>query len=84
MGRIGNSALKYFKIDSLVEGFSLAEYFNLENCFFCFDDLERLSSNDYKGVMGYINKFVEHNAIKTVIITDEEKIQHTLLGCHAI
>ncbi|MDQ9169008.1 P-loop NTPase fold protein [Oxalobacteraceae bacterium R-40] len=41
----------------------------------CFDDLERISSTvNIEDVLGYINRFVEHQRIKTIIISNETEI----------
>jgi hypothetical protein len=39
-----------------------------------FDDLERCSLS-MKQAMGYINSFVEHEGLKVIILTDEDKIK---------
>lgn len=41
--------------------------------FYCFDDLER-ANLDIIEVLGFINKFVEHEGAKTVIIANETEI----------
>ena len=42
----------------------------------CFDDLERLSPDiNIVKVLGYINRFVEHHQIKTVLICHENQIK---------
>lgn len=44
-----------------------------KDCLLCFDDLERCKMK-LDSVLGYINRFVEHDHIKTIIIANEEKI----------
>jgi hypothetical protein len=46
---------------------------DLDKCILFFDDLERcnMSINE---VLGYINNYVEHNAVKTIIIANEKEI----------
>ena len=46
---------------------------NEKSTFLCFDDLERCSL-DLADVLGIVNKFVEHDHVKTLIIANEEKI----------
>ncbi|BAU62716.1 KAP P-loop domain protein [Stanieria sp. NIES-3757] len=43
-----------------------------EQYVFCFDDLERVDINR-SNIFGYINKFVEHHHIKTVLISNEDQ-----------
>lgn len=49
------------------------EIMKLDNCILCFDDLERVNM-PFESVLGYINKFVEHDGIKTFIIANEKEI----------
>jgi hypothetical protein len=46
---------------------------NFNDIILCFDDLER-SSLQIDLVLGYINRFVEHNNIKTIVICNESEI----------
>ena len=46
---------------------------NFNEIILCFDDLER-SSFPIDLVLGYINRFVEHNNIKTIVICNESEI----------
>jgi hypothetical protein len=46
---------------------------NFNEIILCFDDLER-SSLQIDLVLGYINRFVEHNNIKTIVICNESEI----------
>lgn len=39
----------------------------------CFDDLER-ANVDVIDILGYINNFVEHDHIKTIIICNEKEL----------
>lgn len=42
----------------------------------CFDDLERISSKaNVEDVLGYINRFVEHQNVKTLIISNEAELR---------
>lgn len=41
----------------------------------CFDDLERIDNSlNVSNVLGFINSFVEHDKIKTIIITHEKEL----------
>ncbi|QWI92712.1 P-loop NTPase fold protein [Bacillus mycoides] len=45
-----------------------------DNFVLCFDDLERCKI-EITEILGYINNFVEHDAIKTIIIGNEKEIK---------
>src|SRR5690606_17074230 len=47
--------------------------FNFSNHVICFDDLERCQM-PIKEVLGFINNFVEHKSLKTIILADETNI----------
>ena len=59
------------------------EKINYENFFatddkvLCFDDLER-ANVDVIDILGYINNFVEHDHIKTIIICNEKELSTKL------
>lgn len=44
----------------------------------CFDDLER-ANIPITDILGYINSFVEHDGVKTIIIGNEEEISQRLI-----
>ena len=48
-------------------------FFSAEDKVLCFDDLER-ANVDVIDILGYINKFVEHDHIKTIIICNEKEL----------
>ncbi|WP_186431380.1 P-loop NTPase fold protein [Clostridium sp. BSD9I1] len=48
------------------------------NIVLCFDDLER-ANIEVSEVLGYINNFVEHDHIKTIIIANEREISDKLI-----
>ena len=50
-----------------------AEFFSTEDKVLCFDDLER-ANVDVIDILGYINNFVEHDHIKTIIICNEKEL----------
>lgn len=68
-----NGATAYTGFDKVFAEFDLKNLANLKNAVLCFDDLERthLSIGE---IMGYINTFVEHENIKTIIIANEEEL----------
>lgn len=70
IGKVGG----LFGLDTEIEASDVLEVWSIPNNYIlCFDDLERLDNNLLEKVLGYINKLVEHNHIKTIIIGDESK-----------
>ncbi len=53
--------------------------FNFSKYVICFDDLERCQM-PIKEVLGFINNFVEHKNLKTIILTDEKNIDTKQAG----
>lgn len=47
--------------------------FSVEDKILCFDDLER-ANVDVIDILGYINNFVEHDGIKTILICNEKEL----------
>ncbi|MEN8435064.1 KAP family NTPase [Clostridium septicum] len=65
------------------KGFDLTKYLDaakslidISNCVLIFDDLERCKCN-ISDVLGYINNFVEHRAMKVIIVANEEELGDT-------
>ncbi len=56
-----------------IEKVDLQNFIDLNKTVICFDDLERCYMPIEK-ILGYINNFVEHDNIKTVIIANENEI----------
>lgn len=50
-----------------------SKLFTVDDKVLCFDDLER-ANIDVIDILGYINNFVEHDGIKTIIICNEEEL----------
>lgn len=48
-------------------------FFSTNNKVLCFDDLER-ANVDVIDILGYINNFVEHDHIKTILICNEKEL----------
>lgn len=68
------TGLRKFGID--LSKFDLSAFkSSLKNVVLCFDDLERCSSKlDIEDVMGQINRYVEHENVKTLLIANEPEI----------
>ncbi len=54
-----------------------SDFFSTEDKVLCFDDLER-ANVDVIDILGYINNFVEHDHIKTIIICNEKELSTKL------
>ena len=54
-----------------------AKFFSTDDKVLCFDDLER-ANVDVIDILGYINNFVEHDPIKTIIICNEKELSTKL------
>lgn len=54
-----------------------SKFFDVDDKVLCFDDLER-ANVDVIDVLGYINNFVEHDHIKTIIICNEKELSKKL------
>ena len=52
-------------------------FFATDDKVLCFDDLER-ANVDVIDILGYINNFVEHDHIKTIIICNEKELSTKL------
>ena len=52
-------------------------FFSTDNKVLCFDDLER-ANVDVIDILGYINNFVEHDHIKTILICNEKELSTKL------
>jgi hypothetical protein len=65
-------------ISDLLKGVSIDSY-NFSKYVICFDDLERCQI-PIKEVLGFINNFVEHKNLKTIILADEINIDTKQAG----
>ena len=54
-----------------------SKFFSTDDKVLCFDDLER-ANVDVIDILGYINNFVEHDHIKTIIICNEKELSTKL------
>ncbi len=59
------------------EKIDYSKFFDIDDKVLCFDDLER-ANVDVIDVLGYINNFVEHDHIKTIIICNEKELSKKL------
>ncbi len=59
------------------EKIDFTKFFEMDDKVLCFDDLER-ANVDVIDVLGYINNFVEHDHIKTIIICNEKELSKKL------
>ena len=50
-----------------------SKMFSIDDKVLCFDDLER-ANVDVIDILGYINNFVEHDGIKTILICNEKEL----------
>ena len=55
------------------EKINYGNFFTTDDKVLCFDDLER-ANVDVIDILGYINNFVEHDHIKTIIICNEKEL----------
>jgi len=68
--------LRYYQIKGISDqnfNEALGELVNLENYILIFDDLERCNMN-VNEILGYINSFVEHDKVKTLIVANQKEI----------
>lgn len=62
----GNMSFNSSKVD-------FSSQFSIDDKILCFDDLER-ANVDVIDILGYINNFVEHDGIKTILICNEKEL----------
>lgn len=75
---VGNKVTSHFlktSISDIFKGVSV-DAFNFSKYIICFDDLERCQI-PVKEVLGFINNYVEHKNLKTVILADENEINNS-------
>ena len=63
----------FFGVNSTGEKVDYDDFFSVQDKVLCFDDLER-ANVDVIDILGYINNFVEHDHIKTIIICNEKEL----------
>lgn len=71
--KTGIDMANFFGVTQNGNKLDYAEFFATDDKVFCFDDLER-ANVDVIDILGYINNFVEHDHIKTIIICNEKEL----------
>ena len=63
----------FFGVTQNGDKIDYGSFFSTDDKVLCFDDLER-ANVDVIDILGYINNFVEHDHIKTIIICNEKEL----------
>ena len=71
--KTGIDMANFFGVTQNGDKINYAEFFSTDDKVLCFDDLER-ANVDVIDILGYINNFVEHDHIKTIIICNEKEL----------
>lgn len=71
--KTGIDMANFFGVTSNGSKVNYDEFFSTDDKVLCFDDLER-ANVDVIDILGYINNFVEHDHIKTIIICNEKEL----------
>lgn len=71
--KTGLDMANFFGVTQNGDRLNYADFFSTEDKVLCFDDLER-ANVDVIDILGYINNFVEHDHIKTIIICNEKEL----------
>ncbi len=71
--KTGIDMANFFGVTRNGDKVDYAEFFSTDDKVLCFDDLER-ANVDVIDILGYINNFVEHDHIKTIIICNEKEL----------
>ncbi len=75
--KTGIDMANFFGVTQNGDRIDYAEFFSTDDKVLCFDDLER-ANVDVIDILGYINNFVEHDHIKTIIICNEKELSTKL------
>ena len=75
--KTGIDMANFFGVTQSGNKVNYAEFFSTDDKVLCFDDLER-ANVDVIDILGYINNFVEHDHIKTIIICNEKELSTKL------
>jgi len=75
--KTGLDMANFFGVTQNGDRVDYAKFFSTEDKVLCFDDLER-ANVDVIDILGYINNFVEHDHIKTIIICNEKELSTKL------
>ena len=71
--KTGLDMANFFGVSKSGDKVDYEEFFSTDDKVLCFDDLER-ANVDVVDILGYINNFVEHDHIKTIIICNEKEL----------
>ena len=71
--KTGLDMANFFGVTQNGDKINYEEFFSTDDKVLCFDDLER-ANVDVIDILGYINNFVEHDHIKTIIICNEKEL----------
>ena len=71
--KTGLDMANFFGVTQNGDKIDYDEFFSTDDKVLCFDDLER-ANVDVIDILGYINNFVEHDHIKTIIICNEKEL----------
>lgn len=63
----------YGMVETSTRQMDFSKAFSTDDKVLCFDDLER-ANIDIIDILGYINNFVEHDGIKTILICNEKEL----------
>ncbi len=75
--KTGLDMANFFGVTQNNDKIDYARFFATDDKVLCFDDLER-ANVDVIDILGYINNFVEHDHIKTIIICNEKELSAKL------
>ncbi len=75
--KTGLDMANFFGVTQNGDKIDYASFFATNDKVLCFDDLER-ANVDVIDILGYINNFVEHDHIKTIIICNEKELSTKL------
>ena len=75
--KTGLDMANFFGVTQNGDKIDYSDFFNTDDKVLCFDDLER-ANVDVIDILGYINNFVEHDHIKTIIICNEKELSTKL------
>ena len=71
--KTGLDMANFFGVTQNGDKIDYENFFSTDDKVLCFDDLER-ANVDVIDILGYINNFVEHDHIKTIIICNEKEL----------
>ncbi|MCI8310303.1 MAG: hypothetical protein HFJ45_09160 [Clostridia bacterium] len=75
--KTGLDMAHFFGVSNKDDKIDYAKFFATDDKVLCFDDLER-ANVDVIDILGYINNFVEHDHIKTILICNEKELSTKL------